>query len=1705
MKMITRSTTGVAEQQSKRFFQMFHNVKNCRTPRSKKTFFGFIVFILLVCNTVSAQTFVMLDTLLPPVGGFTISNAMQLDCDIPDTIMCISDVFGMYDVQTAVCNDSIFVTITAEPFAGEVGCSQSFYDIDIMATQTCLIGGVERDFGSECEGFTVLVNAGPTIADPGSLSVECFSDIQDSIASQILKYESGEGVTVSCGYDYTITSPVVVSAMEDCNGQTYDVEYIITEAVCGMRADTANQTFTIVNTFPTLSCPARDTVECYTDIGALAAMQSANIADTLILCDYTYSVTPKIEIFKDDCPMTLYNVEYVAEEAPCGRKDSCIQIIEILNAKPSITACPADMTVTCISDIMADTSAVMFTTSCMLTATRTSTGPVADAMNSACGESSGDMYSIVYTVTDACGRESSCTQTFTLDNAGPVIDQSSCPPPATVSAQIFADTINDYKLEDVVLAGEICDTTVLKVDVVVISIGVDTMCDSRELEIKYFVIDQCQRMDSCIQTVNVINGNDTTPPMAVCPPDTTVDCDLVYPAAMTIVDFYTLGGSANDNCIDSLNLGVASSEVKTNIQTPCIQDFILERSYIISDLANNEVTCVQSITVQDTIAPDINVTLPDITGLSCEDTIPSAIMDIDSFFVYAGLDFMCTFTGSGIGISMPMTGSGTAICVDNCANNGELWVNHIDDPASVNDLTFCPLDMDNNTITRTYFISDNCGNFDTVKQKFIFETINEGPILDCQSDTLLVVDSKNCFTRALPTPPGVTEVCGSGLDSLYIVNMFDSLTVGQHIITWEAKDNCNRHASCDQTVVVRDAASPTITCNGDTIPICMTSSTLSMGADQIAHDVFDNCDDHIDVDFSLDGVDFFQTVDFTCDDLDSVNMITIRAIDLSGNTSICMTAVVLSDCVPPVFNSCLHPMTVTCKDTINLGNLTDFGSIDDLIVTDQCGLDTIVELIPLDTGFKCQSGGGVVRTITRTFEATDGSGNKSTCTQEISVINDDPFTEDDIIWLPKNVQVSCMGATSVDSLGQPGIVSDACAQIIFDHTDMQFDLQSNACRRIMRIWTVIDWCQFDRNSVPVKGQWQDTQYIDIVSDILPSLNGPFPDREVCVTDCVSGRFQMTFDGAAGCADFGVFGYLYNIELEDGRVIQSTGNNIDRMLPLGTHNVILTIKDNCHQISTESFKITVKDCKAPAIVCINGLVVNLMDTDPPMVPLWASDFSKGTKDNCTSDEEIIYSFTPDTASTQQIFRCGQHDRNLGVTIYATDGHGNQSSCRTTLMVQTNGVSCAGFLNQGDTSEEEVNSEEENTEGLETAMVSGLISNYKGEGIMNTEVNMQSSSMDEYKMTSEQGGYAFESLDMYKNYMVRPSKNDDALNGVSTLDIVLIQKHILGLEVITDPYLRIAADVNGSKSISGTDLVELRKLILGSIETFSNNESWRFVDASYDLDQNDSWNFPEEIEFVDLDHNEMSTDFVGIKVGDISGNASTNLKEGKVEQRSSEKMNLSLDNATFESGDNFIVTLKATKDIELNGMQMALQIREGLTLVDVISDELQISNEHYRIHRNELVLSWNQENITNVKEGEGLFKLAFRAKSRGQLENVVSLSNDRLSAEIYDERMDIQELTLSVDGSEKSKFELFQNKPNPFIAATEIEFYLPRKMEASIFAYDVEGRMLLKKTATYESGMNRLMITKDELGISSGVIYYRLEAGDNKGVKTMILIE
>lgn len=121
---------------------------------------------------------------------------------------------------------------------------------------------------------------------------------------------------------------------------------------------------------------------------------------------------------------------------------------------------------------------------------------------------------------------------------------------------------------------------------------------------------------------------------------------------------------------------------------------------------------------------------------------------------------------------------------------------------------------------------------------------------------------------------------------------------------------------------------------------------------------------------------------------------------------------------------------------------------------------------------------------------------------------------------------------------------------------------------------------------------------------------------------------------------------------------------------------------------------------------------------------------------------------------------------------------------------------------------------------------------------------------------------------------PSKSDNPLNGVSTYDLSLIVRHILGLEKLSTPQI-IAADANRDGKVTMYDVVLLRNLVLGIIEELPGGVSWRFWPYEYEFPTPAnpfSPPLPERIEVPrSADPVPSHFRFFGVKIGDVDFSA------------------------------------------------------------------------------------------------------------------------------------------------------------------------------------------------------------------------------------------
>jgi len=363
-------------------------------------------------------------------------------------------------------------------------------------------------------------------------------------------------------------------------------------------------------------------------------------------------------------------------------------------------------------------------------------------------------------------------------------------------------------------------------------------------------------------------------------------------------------------------------------------------------------------------------------------------------------------------------------------------------------------------------------------------------------------------------------------------------------------------------------------------------------------------------------------------------------------------------------------------------------------------------------------------------------------------------------------------------------------------------------------------------------------------------------------------------------------------------------------------------------------------------------------------------------------------------------------------------------------------------------------------------------------------------------------------MESNYTVSPEKDMEPLNGVSTFDLVLISKHILGLDKLDSPYKHIAADVNRSGTITAYDLVQLRQLILNIKTEFANNDSWRFVDANYNFitDNPAAESFAEIASIGNLEA-DVEAHFIGVKIGDVNVTAIANRGLVSNESRSNDAIALTAEEYTFDAGTTFSADFNLADLASVEGYQFTMNL--DLNKVEIIDIEEGVAKASNfgttMLNRGILTTSWNQ-GAEIVQNEERMFTVVLRAKEAGRLSEVVNITSDLTQAEAYNTNGEILNVTLAFNGNAtaENEFTLYNNKPNPFKEETTISFDLPKAGNARLTIFDISGRVVKAVNKEFGAGYNEIQVDKAALK-GSGIYFYQLETATNTAKKKMILID
>ncbi len=845
---------------------------------------------------------------------------------------------------------------------------------------------------------------------------------------------------------------------------------------------------------------------------------------------------------------------------------------------------------------------------------------------------------------------------------------------------------------------------------------------------------------------------------------------------------------------------------------------------------------------------------------------------------------------------------------------------------------------------------------------------------------------------------------------------------------------------------------------------------------------------------------------FCCADIGTNRMVALRAIDGSGNFNDCMVSAVIQDKIGPTI-TCPGDRTVSCDFVYDPRNLRkDFGWP---TATDNCENPLITRIDSVNTINSCRIG-----TITRRFLVTDAGGRTASCTQVIT------FTPDiDQIYngpvgnqWPANVTVNgCDNPTAYlpAVTGSPFLSDGACSLVGSDYDDQVYLFNnpgSPACFKILRRWTVIDWCQ---PLIPNGYRtWTHLQEIKVIDDVAPVIAALAPSVTANTYDaaCASGSITLTASATDVCTT--VLKWSYKIDaFNDGNGVfdffeNGTGNSIDAsgLYPVGIHKIVYSFEDKCGNVSSKEQLFSIVNRKAPNAYVKQGLAMSLMQIAPGegMAEIWATDFDNGSSHPC--GYVILLSFTPVTVNglgqmvgtPNLVFDCddeGDNDVTIYVAALTPAGDIVQSSVTTFIDIQDNNNICP-------------------PDPPRVATVSGILATETDAVVEDVFVSLGGSEL--HAMTSAAGRFDFRNMAAGGSYSVNPEKNDDHINGVSTLDLVMIQRHILSIDKLNSPYKLIAADANKDGKITAADLVELRKLILGTTTSFANNKSWRFVDKGYtfqDVTFAQGEAFPEIYNIENLD-TDMTTDFVAVKIGDVNGNVKANILSNTVESRSNQNLVLTTDHKSFVAGERVVIPVKIEKGTDLSGLQFTLNFdSEVLTLTSIDPAGMNVNDKNFgfnKVNEGVITASWNDDAAVTFRADHTLFNLTFIAKANGSTDEIMEINSEVTKAEAYDSNAETMNVSWNVKGRTENKdFVLHQNVPNPFKEITLIGFELPNAMAATITVYDITGKVVRVANINGNKGYNMIELNKAEL--SAGVMYYSLKAGEFNTTKKMVVIE
>ena len=498
---------------------------------------------------------------------------------------------------------------------------------------------------------------------------------------------------------------------------------------------------------------------------------------------------------------------------------------------------------------------------------------------------------------------------------------------------------------------------------------------------------------------------------------------------------------------------------------------------------------------------------------------------------------------------------------DDCTTPTVTFVSDVSDNQS------CP-----ETITRTYRVSDDCGNFIDLTQSI---TIIDDIAPTASNPASVQV---SCTADVPAADPGVvtdaTDNCGAPMVTL-LSESSDNQSCPETITRiYRVSDVCGNSVDVTHTIIILDDINPTAS---DPAPIQVSCISDVPAPDiNVVTDAADNC-----------GVPSISFISEQSDNLNCPETLTriYRVTDACGNSiDLTQTIIIQDDILPTASNPA--PLQVSC--------IADIPAPDTAVVTDasdNCGVPVVTYVSESSDNQSCPE------TITRIYRVTDTCGNNIDVSQIIVV-------QDDILPTASNpapIQVSCITEVPMPDAAVVSDASDNCGTPVVTFISESSDNQS-CPETISRIYEVTDACG---NSIQV------TQAIIIMDDIAPTATDPDPILVECVEDVPSPDPGVVLNASDNC------GTPVVTFVSDTSDNQSCPETIDR---------IYNVEDACGNFIRVTQQIIIQDITAPTASAPAAITVSCIDD----VPVADISIITDADDNCSVP---VVSFISESSDTQ----------------------------------------------------------------------------------------------------------------------------------------------------------------------------------------------------------------------------------------------------------------------------------------------------------------------------------------------------------------------------------------------------------------------------------------------------------------------------------------